>query len=84
MAAQMSAGVSNTACHREWPIDPWHSRIAVCFCVGYVVWLRKRQQEEDLAALAAAHSAGDTMGRKGNMDMAFLRQVRMKVVQGHI
>lgn len=48
---------------------------AVCFCVGYMIWLRKRQQEDDMAALAAAHAAGDTMGQKGNMDLAFLRQV---------
>jgi hypothetical protein len=48
---------------------------AVCFCVVYLIWLRKRQHEDDMAALAAAHAAGDTMGQKGNMDLAFLRQV---------
>ena len=51
---------------------------AVCFCVAYIVVLRKREQEEDLAALAAAHEAGDTMGRKGNMDLSFLRQVTLQ------
>jgi hypothetical protein len=59
---------------------------AVCFCVAYVVVIRKREAAEDVAALAAAHAAGETMGRKGNMDLSFLRQVRpeMTGISDHV
>ena len=54
--------------------------LAGCCCSvllrGHVVVIRKREAAEDVAALAAAHAAGETMGRKGNMDLSFLRQVR--------
>ena len=56
--------------------EGWSAALAVCFCVAYVVVIRKREAAEDVAALAAAHAAGETMGRKGNMDLSFLRQVR--------
>lgn len=55
---------------------------AVCFCVAYAVRQRKRELAEDLAALEAEHAAGSTLGRKGNMDLTFLRQVWPVVTSG--
>ncbi len=51
----------------------------VCAVIGFVVYqirARTREQEEDLAALAEAHAAGNMQGTRGNMDLGFLREVR--------
>lgn len=46
--------------------------------IGFVVWqirTRKRELAEDLAELEAAQAAGNPQGLRGNMDLAFLREV---------
>lgn len=51
----------------------------MCAVIAFVVYqirARKREQVEDLAALAEAHAAGNMQGTRGNMDLGFLREVR--------